>query len=81
MGITLPKHAVGIRWEGGLGNCALKRCSLSDSRQKVYTHALYIKKKSKVVIHLKMEDFPPFSSFTTSSSLGDPTLFLSGLSF
>ena len=49
---------------------------------KKYTHMhCTLKKKSKVVIHLKMEGFPPFSSFTTSSSLGDPTLFLSGLSF
>ena len=41
---------------------------------KQYTHALYIK-KSKEDIHLKMEGFPPFSGFTTSSSLGDPLCF------
>ena len=41
---------------------------------KQYTHALYIK-KSKEDIHLKMEGFPPFSGFTTSSSLWDPLCF------
>ena len=60
--------------KGSPGNCALKHCSLSDSRQTVYTHALYIK-KSKEGIHLKMEGFPPFSGFTTSSSLGIPLCF------
>ena len=80
-GNPFPKHAVGISWEDSLGNCALKHCSFCLTPGKKYTHMHGTFKKSKEGIHLKMEDFPPFSGFTTSSSLGDPTLFLPGLSF